>query len=752
MEKILINDNNPNILQNSSQKEVLHNEDEFQFFWKFNDDPWDESQKPIWVPYDLEDQCILIAAYKKYLENNSLNEVSLKDPSDHYVDFKELVQINKNNSKKKRPIQRCHPNIITNIFRINRFYTHLNSNIKADFIEKKTLTSSYFSDPIKTFFKNSKEEKTRKINKIYFKVFEEFSCELDIEEQLCFFEDETIINVSFEKLKSIIIFEIRDLGGESQLDSAKKYISHIEDNTDYKSFFQKIVHIYTLEGYLYKNVNDYLRKLDKLGFEKIKYFYTCLLASFKYFSLNNKLDKDKDLIVYRASKCLEEEFLEYNKQGNSNIVRIFKDFISTSSDPEVAISFFTKLDPSMKEFFWEITIPKVLIEQEAHNFADISNYSNFKNEKEILIRSGVIIQIDKIIPYTEEIDGKIIEYPNKFKKICTLKSFSLASFYKLISIDPSIKTLDLKEIKIGEYQNNMLYIKEVLENNNSINTLELRVNKLGSNEKNMLHLKEALEKNNSIQDLGLYANNLGYNENNMYYLKEILIKNKTIQKLGLYNNDLGINENNILYLKEGLANNNSIQLLYLGRNDLGRYENNMLYLKDGLAKNNSLITLGLYGNNLGINEKNMFYLKEGLKINKSVQKLYLGGNRLGENVNNMLYLKETLEVNISIQEVYLAENNLGINENNMLYLKDALENNNSIQILELQDNQLGGTENNIIYLREALEISNSIKILDLRDNKLNTHEEKFVYLKNKGIKYIYGRIDYYYYKLTGAYL
>jgi len=78
-----------------------------------------------------------------------------------------------------------------------------------------------------------------------------------------------------------------------------------------------------------------------------------------------------------------------------------------------------------------IRIPKEIIINEPNNFADISQNSNF-DEKEILIRTGAIIKIEQIIPYTEQIENKMIMYKNKFKKIITLKSFSIASFFKII--------------------------------------------------------------------------------------------------------------------------------------------------------------------------------------------------------------------------------------------------------------------------------------------------------------------------------
>jgi len=511
--------------------------------------------------------------------------LDLKKPADHFIDFSKMLQINKLYPDRQRPVQRCHPKLVTNIIRKNRFSTsNENTIFKPDFIEQQTLKKY---DDFKNFFQNTENKKTKNINMIYFKVFLEFHCELKIEEELCFFQDKFSIEISLEEIKSILIQEISKLAvdeGESSAkkNSANRYKNQIKKIKDYKTFFEKMVYIYTMESYLYRKLNHFLRNMNKTEFENIKYYYTCLLSSFQYFSKNFNLEKNEDIIVYRASKFSKEEYEFYQKKNKANIIRIFKEFLSTTVDIKTTQNFFNKNDPSINEFFWEIRIPKDIIKNEPNNFADISKNSNYINEKEILIRSGAIIQIDQIIPYSEQIGNKIVEYQNKFKKICTLKSFSIASFLKLISFDPTIKVLDLQYNELGSNEKNMLYLKEALQNNNSIKELNLSENNLGSNEKNMLYLKEALQNNNSIKELNLSENNLGSNEMNMLYLKEALQNNNSIQTIDLQRNNLGSNEMNMLYLKEALQNNNSIQKLDLSENNLGSNEK---FLMDIIEKN-----------------------------------------------------------------------------------------------------------------------------------------------------------------------
>ena len=77
----------------------------------------------------------------------------------------------------------------------------------------------------------------------------------------------------------------------------------------------------------------------------------------------------------------------------------------TTKDYEESKKFIKKNDPIILEFFWEITIPNYIIKHEAINLADISQYSQFIYEKEILIKSGAVIHIEKIVPYSEIINN-----------------------------------------------------------------------------------------------------------------------------------------------------------------------------------------------------------------------------------------------------------------------------------------------------------------------------------------------------------
>ncbi len=152
---------------------------------------------------------------------------------------------------------------------------------------------------------NFKEKKI-----IYFDVIKDYNIKLEINSDLCFFKNNEYISMPFEKFISILKDEIKYLGELYDLNhSIKKYHELINkaDNSD--KFFYIIVKMYTMEGYLYKILNQFLRIKQSIHFDKIIFYYTSLLASFEYLkNLNppNEIVLDNDLIVHRASKVSED--------------------------------------------------------------------------------------------------------------------------------------------------------------------------------------------------------------------------------------------------------------------------------------------------------------------------------------------------------------------------------------------------------------------------------------------------------------
>jgi len=533
----------------------INEENIFKFFWKSNQDPWDINKEQKWSPYDLEDQYNLNKFYKIYLADKTKKTVDLKCCRNKYIDFSLMLQVNNLNPDKIRPIQRCHPKLISNKFldRPSPLNTlnleNINSTKKnyINIINQKTLNDENES---KSYFNNLNSFNLKKLNRIYFNVFPESKVELEIEEKLSPFEDNFQIDLSLNEIKSILIQELIEIDpNESFHDQKRYYIEEIEKIENYESFYSRIIYIYTMEGYLYIFLNRSLRLYEKSNLDRIKIYYISLMSSIKYFS-KNTTNYSKDLIVYRASKITEDEFKEYQNNNFKNIVRIFYEYLSTSINLEVSLQYIHKDYSEIKEVLWQIFIPKEIFKDNQNCFADISHLSEYPNDREVLLRSGSIIQIEKIIPYTETKGNQIIQYPNKYKMYCTLKSFDLSLYLNITLFNSSMTFLNLSKNDLGYNPKSIFLIAETLKKSN-IGALSLAGNKLGENHINLIYIADWLKVNNSVHTLDLSDNNIGYNEN-IIKLAESFDYNQSLEKIDLRSNNLGGNLNYSNLLKEGL--------------------------------------------------------------------------------------------------------------------------------------------------------------------------------------------------------
>jgi len=657
-----------NSISNSNASSIkIYEENSAFFFWQSNQDPWNLKETVSWTPYDIENEVIIRKAYQDFRSNHK-KIVDLKPPSDYYIDFQskksEILQINKYDKNRKRPVKYCEPNGLQNIFREGRFDNEqfLNkSKIKLESIIINNETLNKNDELLKTMHILN-QESCEKLYKVNFNVFSDFEIELEIQEQLCSFPNKYSIQNKLEEIKKIIDDEIKNLGKDKFDVSINYYSQYIKDIKDCYTFFEIILKIFSVEGFLKKNLNQFLRKKEKDNINKIKYYYISLLSSFKFINFKNSELKsvfpNEDLIVYRATKSSNtEEVDEYKKSNNKNILRIFNEFLSTSLNPKFPVKYFDKNNKNVLEFFWQIKIPKEIILKDNSNFINLSKFSVFPTEEELILRSGALIEIEEIIPYTEVINGEIITYPNKFKKICILKNSVLCTFTKLIFFHSSVHNLDLWGNKIGENQNYMLLLKEGLRKNQGIRSLSMMGNNLGRNAFCMFYLKEILEENTSIFDLNLNNNILGESQESIIYIKESLEKNNTIKKFSISDNNLGANVNNMYYLKEAILKNDSVLILDLAKNNLGNSEDNIKFIQSFLKCNNSLKELDLQKNNFGQVKNSILLLKDALIDNKHITKVNLMNNGFKEKNNNVIQnIKEIIEKNKVLVKLNLIGN------------------------------------------------------------------------------------------------
>lgn len=588
---------------------VEKDDSKFIFFWKSNANPFRSSSEKQWSPYDLEDQYSLKLAYALYRVNPYFDKGEIKKPNEHFVNFRNMMQISKRDTYRQRPIMRSLSDSVDNIVRLNRFFYQDTKQIEYEpqinIINKENIevqNKEHFLALLTSEKDQIKEEINYTIN---FNVIQNISLKYQIKENLSFFKNNETIDIPFKTWLGYVEKEIHNLGILlDKRNSFLQYIDVLNESTNSQNFFKKISKMYTLEGFLFRKLNEYLRVFDVIGLKNLKYFYNSLLASFEYFSKlapPKGIDINKDLTVYRGSKVSDKEFNEYFNNNNENIVRVFNEFISTSRRRSRAYGFFKKNEENAKSFMWEIKIPAEFLQNERQHFAFIEDYSIFESEEEVLIKSGSVIHIEKIEPYEE--NGFIVK--NKYIKKCVLKSLEITKYLKTIKFDNSVQSLELGGNQLGFNPYNMRQLSMGLKNNKNIQRLYLWNNELGVNSENMRELANGLRDNDSIKLLNLWGNNLGCNSENIKELAEGLKENRHIQELLLWNNELGCNPENMKELSFGLKGNKSVNILSLENNEIGNNRENVKYLIEGLEGNETLQKLFLGENDICDEDKKL---------------------------------------------------------------------------------------------------------------------------------------------------
>jgi len=382
-------------------------EEEILFFWKSNSDPWNKNIEDIWTPYDMEDELILKNAYEKFLINNSNKTVDLKNLKDYYIDFSQMLQINKNDKYKSRPIQRNDPKKMKNVCRNNRFESE-ELIIKPDEQKSNDFTEHQIIENILNIncLNNKKYPvKSLRFCKIHFIINQEFKCELEIKEELGFTNGSTI-KFTFNEIKNKIIQEISDfIKKELKLESSQIFVTKfqsLKSTKDLKNFFLIFMSFFLSDNCLLQIINNFFGNPLQSYIKNIKFFYICFLASYKYFNKKTNFEKHfiddnkKELIVFRISPFLKELFQSYNSNSQTtNFIIYLDEFLFFNYDPQFKQNFLKKVDSNCNNILWEIKIPKQLIKFEKNQFAEICD----SDKKEILIRNGGILNVEPIKPF-----------------------------------------------------------------------------------------------------------------------------------------------------------------------------------------------------------------------------------------------------------------------------------------------------------------------------------------------------------------
>lgn len=436
--------------------------EELLFFSNHDINPFVKVEELDWKPFEERIQLDLQFAFINYMNNPQLNfKAEIPSKLGFIFDFKEWNQINKI-TKEIIPFKREHPSLKSNIKRKRNTTKYIDYQVNENEIIPILLEDDKISyENIKSLAEDKKEyedikekykiEKEKLVKKVFFNVIKDYHIELNLRTELCFWENECKLNTPFPDFLFILIDEVQNMARLYDKDNKLKiYLEIINQIHNSNIFFFKIIQIFLIEGFLRTEINKFLSIGKSNYYECFKVFYISLVASFKYISENMLVSNyvvGKDIFLYRTSKPNQNEIDMYKERNYTYFSIIFQDFILCSTNFKEAEKSIDFNNENLVEYLWEILVPSYILESEKENLASIQNLSPESNKSDqVMLKSGVVIFIDKIIPYSKVIDATKILKKNKFIVKCILRSFSFESYFEALNIYYSLRLVNLQKI------------------------------------------------------------------------------------------------------------------------------------------------------------------------------------------------------------------------------------------------------------------------------------------------------------------
>jgi len=515
-------------------------------------------------------------------------EVDIREHT-YIIDLKNYVQILKGSDpKKQRPITRENQSSDIVIQRENRSdfkddatkideKNDLKSHTEMDNLQKKKTVREIllYGDKDDCHIDLLKEEILLTPTLIE-ELDHEFTKDNEDVKKFQFEDEEKILEYVFKEIKNQAetylkidkhdkIVNILD----SQMKDKPNYIKEAEaykiklNEKSYNSLHEKIIYLYTLEGFLVYSVNSILRN-GSMQNSFIHVYFILLQASIKFANktINKEITKKALVTVegkeyyklYRGQKNSEkflikdEAKLEKDKWGR---FLVYQNFLSTSYDVKQAERFLPKeLKEGEARVLYTFLIPKIEFDENNRNLmCFIEDCSAYKSEKEVLISSCSIFQI---------IEVKKKQTRNNLECWDVLSHFISNGFNQFDFVN--YYTGNFLYLR-GEIQNEKIdFIVDALNINKTTHEVDLSNNKLGKHEAK--YLAEYLKNNTVVTKLILNDNKLC--DESAEYIAESLKTNKTLTEINLNKNKIG--NKGVKIILESLEKNESLITIYIKNN------------------------------------------------------------------------------------------------------------------------------------------------------------------------------------------
>ncbi|CAF4246281.1 unnamed protein product, partial [Rotaria magnacalcarata] len=311
-----------NITHSTSKMKVI-------WSWQSNQEPWNEKQNKKWTRYSDLENTIIEEAYQ-----NGEGQVQL---AQYIIDFDSIVQINKSDKRKKRPLKRSVVEVEGHL-REQRFF--------------------YPEKPIKSFESSNDDAM---ISAFIEKWISRYTA-------IAHYTNRKWPEIVEQAAKGILK-ESKVLNQEADGYAIANSLRKVKNKTEDEIIICAI-RLYTAETFLYKLINSVLRENDTSKIDTLGAYCFLLHKQSRY--------NDQYQIVYRGANCTEAMINDYKQSVNKWIK--WMGFTSTSRDRRKA------------EIFGNTLFVIELVGRYIH-MSDISKISVFPDEQEVLLDAGTIFEV-----------------------------------------------------------------------------------------------------------------------------------------------------------------------------------------------------------------------------------------------------------------------------------------------------------------------------------------------------------------------
>ncbi|CAF1287970.1 unnamed protein product [Rotaria magnacalcarata] len=244
-----------------------------QWIWKANAEPWSSSSEPTeWRSYSDIETAIIEEAFK-----NKLPGVLLDD---YYVNLKQFVQISNINENSQRPIKRIVKEREEGRLREERFLSQ--PVLSLELCTNAVLTSQRFFVPLDNTF------------------------DLDT-------ENETARRILVNKAAEGIIIEGKMIGKRREAEWIAEQLLKVREGTE-SQVWQCCVRLYSMESFLYKKMNEYMRLVGDTKHEALWRGKVPTYGPFAYLLFSTRHDYSGGLrTVYRGTNLPSDLIEQYQK-------------------------------------------------------------------------------------------------------------------------------------------------------------------------------------------------------------------------------------------------------------------------------------------------------------------------------------------------------------------------------------------------------------------------------------------------------